>query len=236
MGRNRVTAKKILVVEDERAIRDMIALFLAQHNYTVIEAEDYPSAVKKMKEKPHLILLDWMLPGRSGIQFIQYLKKNEESAKIPIIMLTARSAEEDCITCLNSGADDYVSKPFSPKVLLARIDAMWRRSYETNERIYIDDLMLDQSAQRVSVNQRPIELSATEYKLLHFFMSHPEKVYSREQLLDFIWGNEIYVEDRTVDSYIRRLRKSLEPYGFDRYIQTVRGTGYRFSTHCQDIP
>ncbi|WP_040977577.1 phosphate regulon transcriptional regulator PhoB [Necropsobacter massiliensis] len=228
--------KKILVVEDERAIREMIALFLAQHGYAVIEAQDYQSAVKKLKEKPQLILLDWMLPGRSGIQFIQYLKKHEESATIPIIMLTARSGEEDCITCLHSGADDYVSKPFSPKVLLARIEAVWRRSYEANNLICIDELVLDQSAQRVSVNHQIVELSATEYKLLHFFMSHPEKVYSREQLLDFIWGNDIYVEDRTVDSYIRRLRKSLEPYRFDRYIQTVRGTGYRFSSHIQDMP
>ncbi len=228
--------KKILVVEDERAIREMIALFLMQHGYAVIEAQDYQSAVKKLKEKPQLILLDWMLPGRSGIQLIQYLKKHEESATIPIIMLTARSGEEDCITCLHSGADDYVSKPFSPKVLLARIEAVWRRSYEANNLICIDELVLDQSAQRVSVNHQTVELSATEYKLLHFFMSHPEKVYSREQLLDFIWGNDIYVEDRTVDSYIRRLRKSLEPYRFDRYIQTVRGTGYRFSSHIQDMP
>lgn len=224
----------VLVVEDERAIREMIALFLMQHNYHVLEAEDYQSAVNKLAEKPKLILLDWMLPGRSGIQFIQYLKKQEETAKIPIIMLTARSAEEDCITCLNEGADDYISKPFSPKVLLARIEAVWRRSYESNNIINIDDLQIDQQAQRVYFQQTEINLSATEYKLLHFFMTHPEKVYTREQLLDFIWGNDIYVEDRTVDSYIRRLRKNLEPYQFDRYVQTVRGSGYRFSNHFQE--
>ncbi len=224
----------ILVVEDERAIREMIALFLMQNNYHVLEAEDYQSAVSKLAEKPKLILLDWMLPGRSGIQFIQYLKKQEETAKIPIIMLTARSAEEDCITCLNEGADDYITKPFSPKVLLARIEAVWRRSYESNHIINIDDLQLDQQAQRVYFQQTEINLSATEYKLLHFFMTHPEKVYTREQLLDFIWGNDIYVEDRTVDSYIRRLRKNLEPYQFDRYVQTVRGSGYRFSNHFQE--
>lgn len=224
----------ILVVEDERAIREMIALFLMQQNYHVLEAEDYQSAVNKLAEKPKLILLDWMLPGRSGIQFIQYLKKQEETAKIPIIMLTARSAEEDCITCLNEGADDYISKPFSPKVLLARIEAVWRRSYESNNIINIDDLQIDQQAQRVYFQQTEINLSATEYKLLHFFMTHPEKVYTREQLLDFIWGNDIYVEDRTVDSYIRRLRKNLEPYQFDRYVQTVRGSGYRFSNHFQE--
>ncbi len=224
----------ILVVEDERAIREMIALFLMQNNYHVLEAEDYQSAVSKLAEKPKLILLDWMLPGCSGIQFIQYLKKQEETAKIPVIMLTARSAEEDCITCLNEGADDYITKPFSPKVLLARIEAVWRRSYESNHIINIDDLQLDQQAQRVYFQQTEINLSATEYKLLHFFMTHPEKVYTREQLLDFIWGNDIYVEDRTVDSYIRRLRKNLEPYQFDRYVQTVRGSGYRFSNHFQE--
>lgn len=226
---------KILVVEDERAIREMIALYLLNQQYEVIEAEDYHSAVNQLAEKPELILLDWMLPGRSGIQFIDCLKKHEDTAKIPIIMLTARSAEEDCIHCLNAGADDYITKPFSPKILLARIEALWRRSYDPpTHLINIDDLILDQEAQRVYYQQNEIILSGTEYKLLHFFMTHPEKVYTREQLLDFIWGNDIYVEDRTVDSYIRRLRKNLEPYQFDRYVQTVRGSGYRFSNHFQD--
>ena len=226
--------EKILIVEDERAIREMISLFLLQQNYQVLEAEDYQSAVKKLSEKPKLILLDWMLPGRSGIQFIQYLKKSEETAQIPILMLTARSSEDDCIVCLNTGADDYVTKPFSPKVLIARIEALLRRTYQNNDIINIDDLILDQNAKRVTFQKKEISLSSTEYKLLHFFMTHPEKVYSREQLLDFVWGNDIYVEDRTVDSYIRRLRRSLEPCGFERYVQTVRGSGYRFSNHFQD--
>ncbi|ABN74343.1 PhoB family transcriptional regulator [Actinobacillus pleuropneumoniae] len=212
----------------------MISLFLLQQNYQVLEAEDYQSAVKKLSEKPKLILLDWMLPGRSGIQFIQYLKKSEETAQIPILMLTARSSEDDCIVCLNTGADDYVTKPFSPKVLIARIESLLRRTYQNNDIINIDDLILDQNAKRVTFQKKEISLSSTEYKLLHFFMAHPEKVYSREQLLDFVWGNDIYVEDRTVDSYIRRLRKSLEPCGFERYVQTVRGSGYRFSNHFQD--
>lgn len=212
----------------------MISLFLLQQNYQVLEAEDYQSAVKKLSEKPKLILLDWMLPGRSGIQFIQYLKKSEETAQIPILMLTARSSEDDCIVCLNTGADDYVTKPFSPKVLIARIEALLRRTYQNNDIINIDDLILDKNAKRVTFQKKEISLSSTEYKLLHFFMTHPEKVYSREQLLDFVWGNDIYVEDRTVDSYIRRLRKSLEPCGFERYVQTVRGSGYRFSNHFQD--
>ncbi|MDD0823716.1 phosphate regulon transcriptional regulator PhoB [Mannheimia sp. AT1] len=226
--------KTILVVEDERGIREMISLFLMQNDYDVIEAEDYQSAVKKLAEKPQLILLDWMLPGRSGVQLIDYLKKQEETAQIPVIMLTARSAEEDCITCLNAGADDYVIKPFSPKVLLARIEAVWRRIYEQNaQSIQIGNLTLDENAQRVFYQQEQIHLSHTEYKLLHFFMTHAEKVYSREQLLNRIWGDDLEVEDRTVDSYIRRLRRSLEPYKCDLYVQTVRGSGYLFSQHIQ---
>lgn len=225
----------ILVVEDEKAIREMISFYLQENLYDVIEAEDYQSAVKKLDKKPKLILLDWMLPGRSGIHFIEYLKKHENTEKIPIIMLTARSAEEDCIISLNSGADDYITKPFSPKILLARIEALWRRSYDPpSHLINIDNLIIDTHAQRVIAENKFIDLSATEYKLLLFFMTHPEKVYTREQLLDFIWGNDIYVEDRTVDSYIRRLRKNLQPYNFARYIQTVRGSGYRFSNHFQD--
>lgn len=228
-------AGKILIVEDERAIREMVALYLLKQNYEVIEAEDYQSAVNRLEEQPQLILLDWMLPGRSGIMFIEYLKKQEQTAKIPIIMLTARSAEEDCITCLNAGADDYITKPFSPKILLARIEALWRRSYEPPSQIVsFENLQIDQQAQRVSVENQFVELSATEYKLLLFLMTHPEKVYSREQLLNHIWGDDIYVEDRTVDSYIRRLRRSLEPFQADRYVQTVRGFGYRFSNHFQD--
>jgi len=229
-------AGKILIVEDERAIREMVALYLLKQNYEVIEAEDYQSAVNRLEEEqPQLILLDWMLPGRSGIMFIEYLKKQEQTAKIPIIMLTARSAEEDCITCLNAGADDYITKPFSPKILLARIEALWRRSYDPPSQIVsFENLQIDQQAQRVSVENQFVELSATEYKLLLFLMTHPEKVYSREQLLNHIWGDDIYVEDRTVDSYIRRLRRSLEPFQADRYVQTVRGFGYRFSNHFQD--
>lgn len=226
---------QILVVEDEQAIRDMICLFLEKEGYTAIEAYDYQSAIKQVEENPKLILLDWMLPGRSGIQFIQYLKRTPPFDNIPIIMLTARSAEDDCINCLNVGADDYITKPFSFKVLLARIDALLRRTYEqVSDTLNIDGLVIDQNAKRVSYQQNEIHLSSTEYKLLHFFVQHPEKVYSREQLLDFIWGDDVYVEDRTVDVYIRRLRKCLAPYQFDRYIQTVRGSGYRFSSHFQE--
>lgn len=159
---------KILIVEDERAIREMLSLYLSKQ-YQVIEAEDYQSAINKLGEKPELILLDWMMPGRSGIHLIKYLKKQPETEKIPIIMLTARSSEEDCITGLNAGADDYITKPFSPQVLLARIEAVWRRSYDPpSNLINIDGLILDQQAQRVLVAEQEVKLSGTEYKLLHF--------------------------------------------------------------------
>ncbi|HIE2343464.1 TPA: phosphate regulon transcriptional regulator PhoB, partial [Haemophilus influenzae] len=202
--------RKILIVEDECAIREMITLFLSQKYYDVIEASDFKTAINKIKENPKLILLDWMLPGRSGIQFIQYIKKQESYAAIPIIMLTAKSTEEDCIACLNAGADDYITKPFSPQILLARIEAVWRRIYEQQSQfIQIDELSIDENAQRVFFQQQEINLSSTEFKLLHFFMRHPEKVYSREQLLNRIWHNDLEVEYRTVDSYIRRLRRNL---------------------------
>lgn len=227
--------RKILIVEDECAIREMIALFLSQKYYDVIEASDFKTAINKIKENPKLILLDWMLPGRSGIQFIQYIKKQESYAAIPIIMLTAKSTEEDCITCLNAGADDYITKPFSPQILLARIEAVWRRIYEQqNQFIQIDELSIDENAQRVFFQQQEINLSSTEFKLLHFFMRHPEKVYSREQLLNRIWHNDLEVECRTVDSYIRRLRRNLAPFQCEHYIQTVRGSGYRFSSYLRD--
>lgn len=227
--------RKILIVEDECAIREMITLFLSQKYYDVIEASDFKTAINKIKDNPKLILLDWMLPGRSGIQFIQYIKKQESYAAIPIIMLTAKSTEEDCIACLNAGADDYITKPFSPQILLARIEAVWRRIYEQQSQfIQIDELSIDENAQRVFFQQQEINLSSTEFKLLHFFMRHPEKVYSREQLLNRIWHNDLEVEYRTVDSYIRRLRRNLAPFQCEDYIQTVRGSGYRFSSYLRD--
>lgn len=227
--------RKILIVEDECAIREMITLFLSQKYYDVIEASDFKTAINKIKENPKLILLDWMLPGRSGIQFIQYIKKQESYAAIPIIMLTAKSTEEDCIACLNAGADDYITKPFSPQILLARIEAVWRRIYEQQSQfIQIDELSIDENAQRVFFQQQEINLSSTEFKLLHFFMRHPEKVCSREQLLNRIWHNDLEVEYRTVDSYIRRLRRNLAPFQCEHYIQTVRGSGYRFSSYLRD--
>ncbi|WP_338561570.1 phosphate response regulator transcription factor PhoB [Erwinia sp. E_sp_B04_7] len=225
-------AKRILVVEDEAPIREMLCFVLEQNDYQPIEAEDYDSAVNLLIEPwPDLILLDWMLPGGSGIQFIKHLKREAMTREIPVMMLTARGEEEDRVRGLEVGADDYITKPFSPKELVARIKAVMRRisPMAVEDVIEIQGLSLDPSSHRVMSDTQPLEMGPTEYKLLHFFMTHPERVYSREQLLNHVWGTNVYVEDRTVDVHIRRLRKALELTGHDRMVQTVRGTGYRFS-------
>ncbi|CAB0151553.1 Phosphate regulon transcriptional regulatory protein PhoB [Pseudidiomarina piscicola] len=226
-------AKKILIVEDEAPIRDMLRLIVEQHGYQVIEAEDYPQAVSAIVEPfPELILLDWMLPGGSGIQLAKKLKSDEFTRGIPIILLTARSEEEDKVRGLEVGADDYITKPFSPKELMARVRAVLRRVAPTalDDVIEVKGLRLDPVARRVTVNNQSLSIGPTEFKLLHFFMSHPERVYSRQQLLDQVWGTNVYVEDRTVDVHIRRLRKVIHGFGHDELIQTVRGVGYRFSS------
>lgn len=225
-------ARRVLVVEDEAPIRDMLTFVLEQNGYQTIEAEDYDSAVEQLVEPyPDLLLLDWMLPGGSGIQLAKKLKKGELTRQIPIIMLTARGDEEDKVKGLEVGADDYVTKPFSPRELMARIKAVIRRVNPTGveDSIDIQGLRLDPVSHRVSVHDQPLDMGPTEFKLLHFFMTHPERVYSREQLLDQVWGTNIYVEDRTVDVHIRRLRKAIDQHGHDKLIQTVRGAGYRFS-------
>ena len=225
-------AKRILVVEDEAPIREMLCFVLEQNDYHPVEAEDYDSAVKKLIEPwPDLILLDWMLPGGSGIQLIRYLKKEAMTRDIPVVMLTAKGEEEDRVRGLDAGADDYMTKPFSPKELIARIKAVIRRisPMADDELINIRGLTLDPTSHRVMSGETPVEMGPTEYKLLHFFMTHAERVYSREQLLNHVWGTNVYVEDRTVDVHIRRLRKALEVTGHERMVQTVRGTGYRFS-------
>ncbi|MDU3929337.1 MAG: phosphate regulon transcriptional regulator PhoB, partial [Enterobacter asburiae] len=186
--------------------------------------EDYDSAVNQLNEPwPDLILLDWMLPGGSGLQFIKHLKREALTRDIPVVMLTARGEEEDRVRGLETGADDYITKPFSPKELVARIKAVMRR---------ISPMAVEEviEMQGLSLDPNPLDMGPTEFKLLHFFMTHPERVYSREQLLNNVWGTNVYVEDRTVDVHIRRLRKALELSGHDRMVQTVRGTGYRFST------
>lgn len=225
-------AKRILVIEDEAPIREMLCFVLEQNDFQPIEAEDYHSAISLLIEPwPDLILLDWMLPGGTGIQFIKHMKREAMTRDIPVIMLTARGEEEDQVRGLEVGADDYVTKPFSPKELVARIKAVMRRisPMAVEEIIEIQGLSLDPSSHRVMSGDMPLEMGPTEYKLLHFFMTHPERVYSREQLLNNVWGTNVYVEDRTVDVHIRRLRKALEVSGHDRMVQTVRGTGYRFS-------
>ncbi|MEE8727530.1 MAG: phosphate response regulator transcription factor PhoB [Rahnella inusitata] len=226
-------ARRILVVEDEAPIREMVCFVLEQNGYQAVEAEDFDSAIGQLVEPyPELILLDWMLPGGSGIQFIKHLKREALTREIPVMMLTARGEEEDRVRGLEVGADDYITKPFSPKELVARIKAVMRRisPMAVEEVIDMQGLTLDPSSHRVMANEQALDMGPTEFKLLHFFMTHSERVYSREQLLNNVWGTNVYVEDRTVDVHIRRLRKALETSGHDRMIQTVRGTGYRFST------
>ena len=227
-------SKRVLVVEDEPAIREMLCFVLEQTGYNSVEAKDYDSAIALFCEPyPDLILLDWMLPGGSGINLIKHLKRNALTKKIPIVMLTARGEEEDKVRGLEAGADDYITKPFSPKELTARLKAVIRRVSPTavEEVIDVKGLKLDPISYRVTANNFQLDMGPTEFKMLHFFMTHPERVYSREQLLNNIWGTNVYVEDRTVDVHIRRLRKALEKEGHDALIQTVRGVGYRFSVH-----
>ena len=226
-------AKRILVVEDEAPIREMLCFVLEQKGYETVEAEDYADGLAKVREPyPELIVLDWMMPGGSGIQFIKQLKLVEVTRQIPVVMLTARGEEEDKVRGLEAGADDYITKPFSPKELTARLHAVMRRVSPTSvdEVIEVQGLKLDPVSHRVSAEEKALDMGPTEFKLLHFFMTHPERVYSREQLLNNVWGTNVYVEDRTVDVHIRRLRKAIEETGHDRLIQTVRGAGYRFST------
>ncbi len=226
-------AKRILLVEDEAPIREMLTFVLEQSGFQAIEAPDFNAAVEKIVEPyPDLILLDWMLPGGTGVQLAKKLKQHEYTRDIPIIMLTARGEEEDKIRGLEAGADDYVTKPFSPKELIARVKAVIRRVSPTasEDAIEFQGLKLDPVSHRVTSNDVPVEMGPTEFKLVHFFMTHAERVYSREQLLDNIWGTNVYVEDRTVDVHIRRLRKALSEFSHDPMIQTVRGAGYRFSS------
>jgi two-component system phosphate regulon response regulator PhoB len=226
--------KKILVVEDEKPIRDMVAFGLRRGGFEVLEAEDCAEARARMADRfPDLALVDWMLPDMSGLEFTRSLKKSGATRDLPVIMLTARAEEEDKVRGLEGGADDYVTKPFSPKELLARINAVLRRSGTgVDEVVEADGLELDAASHRVRAAGSEVAVGPTEFRLLRFFMTHRERVYSRGQLLDRVWGGNVYVEERTVDVHIRRLRKALEAGGYDRFIQTVRGAGYRFSTQA----
>ena len=225
-------SRKILIVEDEAPIREMLAFVMEQHGYQPIEAGDFEQAMAAVIEPyPDTILLDWMLPGGSGVQLAKQLKSQDYTRHIPIIMLTARSEEEDKIRGLEVGADDYITKPFSPKELMARMRAVFRRVSPTSldEPLEVDGLKLDPVSHRVTAKDEPLVMGPTEFRLLHFFMTHQDRVYSREQLLDHVWGTNVFVEDRTVDVHIRRLRKAISLHNHDRLVQTVRGVGYRFS-------
>ncbi|CAN5340477.1 phosphate regulon transcriptional regulator PhoB [soil metagenome] len=227
-----MTARHILIVEDDDPIREMIAFGLRRAGFDVGEATDSRTARARVADRqPDLMLVDWMLPDSSGLELTRALKRAEDTRDVPVIMLTARSEEGDKIAGLDSGADDYLTKPFSPRELLARINAVLRRTSPAgdDEVLRAGRLTLDSAGHRVSVGDETIRLGPTEYRLLQFFMAHRERVFARSQLLDRIWGGNVYVEERTVDVHIRRLRKALAPYGCDSLIQTVRGAGYRFS-------
>jgi len=227
-----VSGKRILVVEDEAGIREMIRFALERESFDVLEAGDVSEGRVHVADlRPDLILLDWMLPGTSGVDYARELKADATTRDIPVIIVTARVEEEDTVRGLNVGADDYMTKPFSFPELIARIHAVLRRAAPGGESecITVSGLAVDAASQRVTADGDPVRLGPTEYRLLHFFASHPERVYTREQVLDRVWGHNVYVEERTVDVHIRRLRKALAPFGYDGMIQTVRGTGYRFS-------
>ena len=220
---------RVLVVEDEPHIQELIAVNLEHSGYRVVStssAEQADAAIRA--ELPDVVVLDWMLPGESGLSFARRLRSAERTRELPILMLTARAMEQDKLSGLEAGADDYLTKPFSPKELAARIKAVLRRRapHRSADSVEMQGLRLDPATRRVSAGERRLELSPAEFRLLHFLLTHPGRVYSRAQLLDQVWGDHVYIEERTVDVHIRRLRKALEPSGHDRLIDTVRGAGY----------
>ena len=222
----------VLLVEDEASIREMVSFSLSREGFTVSEAEDAENAYHTIVEKrPDIALVDWMLPGASGVELVRRLKRDNDLSELPIIMLTAKSEEMDKVSGLDAGADDYITKPFSPRELIARIRALLRRSHrqDVDGRLTFKSLVLDPTEHRCMIEDSPVDLGPTEFKLLHFLLRHPERVYSRAQLLDQLWGHNVYVEERTVDVHVLRLRKALTPHGFEQYLQTVRGVGYRLS-------
>ncbi|WP_461482256.1 phosphate regulon transcriptional regulator PhoB [Porticoccus sp.] len=225
--------KTILVVDDEPAIRDMISTALDVAGFDCLQAENAQQAhAMIIDEKPDLVLLDWMMPGTSGVELIRRLQRDELTKNVPVIMLTAKANEDNIVQGLEVGADDYITKPFSPRALVARINAVLRRAEPTlpQEPITVDQLLFDPISHRVTINGQTVSMGPTEFRLLSFFLTHQERVYSRDQILDHVWGGNVYMDERTVDVHIRRLRKAISLEGQDRFIQTVRGAGYRFST------
>jgi two-component system phosphate regulon response regulator PhoB len=229
-------AATILVVEDEPAIQTLIAINLRRAGHEVVTALDAETAQRMVNDAlPDLILLDWMLPGISGLELARRLRADGRSRQVPIIMLTARGEERDKVQGLETGADDYITKPFSPRELLARIQAVLRRRAPeaTEDAVEMGGLRIDPATHRVNAGGQQISLGPTEFRLLHFLVTHPERVHTRSQLLDQVWGDHVFVEERTVDVHIRRLRGALEPTGLERMIQTVRGSGYRLSIQSE---
>lgn len=223
---------KLLIVEDEPSIREMIRFALSREGYDVAEAEDAVAARREIAEnRPDLVIVDWMLPETSGVDLVRSMRKEEVSRELPVLMLTARGEEEDKITGLESGADDYMVKPVAIREMSARIRALLRRSRgrAENEVLSAGPITLDAAAHSVVIKGDQVDIGNTEFKLLSFFMSHPGRVYSRAKLLDFVWGQNVYVEERTVDVHILRLRKILKPFGLEGMVHTVRGAGYRFN-------
>ena len=226
-----MSARRILVVEDEAAIRDMLVFNLGRAGYEVLEAGSAREARTAIADSfPDVILMDWMLPDVSGLELTRQLKREAATREIPVIMVTARGQEDDRVAGLEGGADDYITKPFSSRELQARIRALLRRTAPAADGVLeVGDLRLDSASHRVTIGDDEISLGPTEYRLLSFFIQNAERVYSRAQILDRVWGGNVYVEERTVDVHIRRLRKALAPHGYDKLVQTVRGAGYRFS-------
>ena len=226
----------ILVVDDETSIREMLVISLESAGYNVLQAENAKTAHSLVLDKhPDLILLDWMMPVTTGLELLRRLKRDEMTDHIPVIMLTAKAEESSKISGLDSGADDYIAKPFSPRELLSRVKAILRRvsREELKDTIIVGDLEFDPLEHRISIAGNLINLAPTEFRLLQFFLTHQERVYSRDQILDYVWGKNVYLDERTVDVHIRRLRKAISVAGHDKYVQTVRGAGYRFSTQLQ---
>ncbi|MFK8048032.1 MAG: phosphate regulon transcriptional regulator PhoB [Halioglobus sp.] len=223
----------VLIVDDDESIRDMLRLALELAGFVCLEADNtYDAHCQIVDEDPDIVLLDWMLPGGSGIELLRRLKREENTRDVAVIMLTAKTSEDNIIQGLEVGADDYLTKPFAPRELIARIQAILRRTaaLAKSERIQLGDVVLDGDSQRVFVEEEQLSVGPTEFRLLQFFMTHPDRAYTRSQLLDRVWGNNVYVEERTVDVHIRRLRKALQSASIDcsAYVETVRGTGYRF--------
>ena len=228
----------ILVVDDEAAIRDMLCIALEAADYNVIQAENAQQAhAATLDRNPDLVLLDWMMPGTTGLELLRRLKRDELTEKIPVIMLTAKVEEDSKIYGLDSGADDYISKPFSPRELVSRVKAVLRRvgREDLAEPISVGELVFDPLNHRVTIAGQSLNLGPTEYRLLQFFLTHQERVYTRDQILDYVWGSNVYLDERTVDVHIRRLRKAISVAGHENYVQTVRGTGYRFSTKLAHV-